>query len=204
MRGRNRYGRRRHWRKRITGNEWWKLQDDLRRGEDERSAEQGNRQDRDDQRPGRAHRAANHLRAQVRQPRALRAPAGPLVEGGHQDALIEVRRGMRHVQRAEEAQDAGAAADLDGAGGTPLDVERQARGVGRVQLIEQERVDQRSGARAIEGVADLWVRHTTYMTSTRQKVARACHRRHAPIDDLAARRARGGPVSGGPVAPRRR
>ncbi len=98
LRGRNRNGRRRHWRKRITGNERRKLQDDLGRGEDEGATEQGDRQDRDDQGPGRAHGAANDLRPKVREPRALRASAGPLVEGGHEDALIEVRRGMRHVQ----------------------------------------------------------------------------------------------------------
>ena len=67
-------------------------------------------------------RSDSHERCERRRVRSSKAAT--------QDALIEVWRGMRHVQRAEEAQDAGAAADLDGACGAALDVRRQAGGVG--------------------------------------------------------------------------
>ncbi len=92
----------------------------------------------------------------------MTAPA--VLECGHQDPLIQVRHGSRRRQRTEEAEHAGAPADLGGAGRAALDVSGQARGVGGLQLVEQERVDQVAGAHTIQAVADLRVRHNLYMT----------------------------------------
>ena len=55
-------------------------------------------------------------------------------------------------------------ADLGGARGTALDVGRQSGGVGRLELVEQERIDQVAGARAVQGLVALRVRHIPYMT----------------------------------------
>ena len=94
----------------------------------------------------------------------MRTATAPILEGGQQDPLIQLRRGTWHRQRTEQAQDASAPADLGGTGCTALDMARQARRVGRFELIEQERVDQGAGARTIQGAADVRVRHITYMT----------------------------------------
>lgn len=94
----------------------------------------------------------------------LVAAPGAVVQGGDQDPLVQVRRGPRHRQGAQQPQDARAAADLGGAGGATLDVGGQPGGICRSELIEQEGVDERTSACAIQGVADMRVRHITYMT----------------------------------------
>lgn len=71
---------------------------------------------------------------------------------------------MGHRQRAEEAEHAGAAADLGGAGGTTLDVGGQACGIGRDEVIEKEQVDELTGMRAVQRATVVRVRHITYMT----------------------------------------
>jgi hypothetical protein len=91
-------------------------------------------------------------------------PPGPIVEGGEQDALIQVRCWSRNRQGPKQTKHASAASDLRRAGGATLDVGRQARGVGREEVIEQEEIDELAGACAIQGVADVRVRHIRYMT----------------------------------------
>ncbi len=103
---------------------------------------------------------------------ARSAPAA-ILERGQQDSLVEIRRGSRCRQSPEETQDAGASADLAGARRAALDMSGETRRVSRLQLIEQEGVDQRPGARAIQGIANMRVRHTPYMTGGVQKVANA-------------------------------
>ena len=100
-------------------------------------------------------------------------PPGAIVEGRQQDPLVEVWRGTRNRQRPEQAQHTRAAADLGRAGGAPLDVRGETRRIGRQEVIEQEQIDELSGACAIQGVADVRVRHIRYMTRAWQKVAEA-------------------------------
>jgi hypothetical protein len=95
-------------------------------------------------------------------------PPGAIVEGGDQDPLVEVACGTRDGQRSKKSEHARAAADLGRAGGTTLDVGRKTSGINGQEVIEQERVDEFSGVRAVQGVR---VRHITYMTRARQKVA---------------------------------
>jgi hypothetical protein len=102
----------------------------------------------------------------------MRSAAAPILERGDQDPLVQFRRGAWRRQRAEQAQDASAPADLGGTRCAALDVARQTRRIRRFELIEQERVDQGAGARTIQGAANVRVRHITYMTRLVQKVAR--------------------------------
>lgn len=88
----------------------------------------------------------------------------PIIDGREQDPLVEVRCGSRNGQRSKQTEHPRAAADLRCAGGATLDVGRQTRGVSRQEVIEQEEVDELACACAIQGVADVRVRHITYMT----------------------------------------
>jgi hypothetical protein len=86
------------------------------------------------------------------------------MERGEQDPLVEVDRWPWNRQRAEQPEHAGAASDLRCARRATLDVSGQAGGIGRTELIEQECIDERSGACAIQGVANVRFRHIRYMT----------------------------------------
>ena len=90
-----------------------------------------------------------------------------------EDPFVQVRHGARCAQCPEQAEDPGAAADLGGAGRAALDVGGQPRGVARLQLVEQERVDQVAGARTVQGMVAERVRHILYMTRGCEKVAAA-------------------------------
>jgi hypothetical protein len=105
------------------------------------------------------------------------AATGAIVQCRQQDAFVEVRGGTRDRQRPEQSQDARAAADLGRARGTTLDVSRETGGIGREKVIEQERIDEFAGVRAVQGMTDVRVRHITYMTAAIEKVARACRNR---------------------------
>ena len=99
------------------------------------------------------------------------APA--ILEGRDQDPLVEVRHGARSAKRAEQAEHPGAAADLRGTRGAALDVGGQPGGVSWFELVEQERVDQVAGMRAVQGMVAARVRHIPYMTRRHEKVAGA-------------------------------
>jgi hypothetical protein len=146
------------------GHERWELRNDLGGREHERPSEERDRHDRHDQRARRAHRAAKNLCTEVRQPGAVRTAPAPILQDREQDALVQLRGGARRGQRPQQTEDPGAPADLGSARGAALDVGGQACRVRRFQLVEQERVDQVTGARAIQGVANLRVRHNPYMT----------------------------------------
>lgn len=90
--------------------------------------------------------------------------ARPVVQRRQQDAFVEVVCRLGERKGAQQPEDAGAAADLGRAGGAALDVGGQARRIGRDQVIEQEQVDELAGVRAVQGGADVRVRHITYMT----------------------------------------
>ena len=85
-------------------------------------------------------------------------------ERGDEDPLVEVRHGPRRAKGPEQAQNPRAPADLGRAGRATLDVGRESRGVARFELVEQERVDQVAGARAVQGMVAMRVRHILYMT----------------------------------------
>jgi hypothetical protein len=87
-----------------------------------------------------------------------------ILERGQQDPLVQVCCGSGRWQRPEQTQDPGAPADLGGAGRAAFDVGGQTCRVRWFELVEQERIDQGTGACAVEGVANRRVRHTIYMT----------------------------------------
>ena len=90
--------------------------------------------------------------------------AAAVLERGDEDALVQVRHGPRRAQGPEQPENPGAPADLGRAGRAALDVGRESRGVARFELVEQERVDQVAGARAVQGMVAVRVRHILYMT----------------------------------------
>ena len=92
------------------------------------------------------------------------AASSAVIECGQEDPLIEVRRGSRDRQRAEQAQDPRAAADLGRTGGAALDMRGESGGVSCAEVIEQEGINELASVRAIQGVADVRVRHIIYMT----------------------------------------
>jgi hypothetical protein len=154
-------------------NERRELRNDLRGSEDERRAKQRDRRDGDHQRARRPHRAADDLGSKVGQPGTVLVASPTVFEGGDEDPLVKVRHRTRRAERSQQAQDPGAPADLRRTGGATLDMGCQPRGVCRLQLIEQERVDQVAGTRAVQGVVAVRVRHNLYMTGGGEKVARA-------------------------------
>jgi len=80
-------------------------------------------------------------------------PTGPIRDRGRVDPLVEVRRGRRRRQAAEQRQEPRGPADLGRAGRASLDVSRQPRCVRLEQIVQEERVDQAAGASVIEGLA---------------------------------------------------
>ena len=80
-------------------------------------------------------------------------PPGPVRDGGSEDSLVEVRRGRRRRQAAEQRQQSRSAADLGCANRASLDVGGQPRGIRRRQVVHEERVDQVPRGSVIEGHA---------------------------------------------------
>jgi hypothetical protein len=80
-------------------------------------------------------------------------PPSPIRDGGSEDPLVEVRRRRRRWQAAEQRQEPRGPADLGRAGRASLDVGCQARGVLLGQVVHEERVDQTTCAKVIEGLA---------------------------------------------------
>ena len=80
-------------------------------------------------------------------------PLSPIRDGGRVDPLVEVRRGRRRRQAAEQRQQPRGPADLGPAGRAPLHVGREARGVLLGEVVHEERVDQAARGSVIEGPA---------------------------------------------------
>jgi hypothetical protein len=80
-------------------------------------------------------------------------PTGTIRDGGRVDPLVEVRRGRRRRQAAEQRQEPRGPADLGRAGGASLDVGREPRCVRLEQVVHEERVDQAARGSVIEGLA---------------------------------------------------
>ena len=80
-------------------------------------------------------------------------PPGPVRHGGRVDPLVQVRRGRRRGQTAQQRQEPRGPADLGRAGRALLHVGRQARGLLREKVVHEERVDQAARASVIEGPA---------------------------------------------------
>jgi len=137
---------------------------DLRGSEHECPTQERDGHDRHDQRARRAHRATDDLGSEVGQPRVAIPAAGTIVERRQQDPLVEVVRRSGKREGAQQPEHARAAADLGRARGAAFDVGGQARRIGRDQVIEQEQIDELTGVRAVQGGADVRVRHITYMT----------------------------------------
>jgi hypothetical protein len=87
-----------------------------------------------------------------------------VVEGRQEDPFVEIDRGARDRQRTQQPQHAGAPTDLGGTRRTTLDMGGQAGGISRPELVEEERIDERSSASTVQRVANVRVRHITYMT----------------------------------------
>jgi hypothetical protein len=109
------------------------------RREHECATQEGDRQDRDDERPGGAHRPAKDLDPQVRKPGAVLVAAVPLGDRGEDDALVEIRRGLRSRQGAEQADQPRGAAEFRRTCRAAAEVIGEAPAVGVTQGIEQER-----------------------------------------------------------------
>jgi hypothetical protein len=124
-----------------------------RRGQDGRSAEQSDGHDGHHERAGGADSAPENLRLEVLEPRALIVPPGSIRDGGRVDPLVQVRRGRRSRQAAEQRQQSRGPADLGRAGRASLDVGREPRCVLLQQVVHEERVDQAARASVIEGLA---------------------------------------------------
>jgi hypothetical protein len=80
-------------------------------------------------------------------------PAGPISDGGGVDPLVQVRRGRRRRQAAEQRQEPRCPADLGRAGRASLYVHRETRGILLEEVVHEERVDQAARASVIEGPA---------------------------------------------------
>jgi hypothetical protein len=95
-----------------------------------------------------------------------------VAEGGDEDPLVEVGRGGRRGEAAEEGQEPRGPADLGGAGRAVPDVGRQAGGVERGEVVHEERVDETARLGVLKGLAtDRRVAHTLYMAERARKVA---------------------------------
>ena len=78
-------------------------------------------------------------------------PAGPISHGGGVDPLVQVRRGRRRGQAAQQRQEPRGPADLGRAGRASLDVGRETPGVLLGEVVHEERVDQPARTSVIEG-----------------------------------------------------
>ncbi len=93
-----------------------------------------------------------------------------ILEGGQDDALIQIGCWRRRWQAAQQADDAGDLAQFLGARGAGPDVLSEAMIVDVGQLTEQVRVDERAYCRAV-GAGAVFGSHTLYMTGDGRKVA---------------------------------
>jgi hypothetical protein len=127
---------------------------EVRRGQDECATQERNGHDRDHQCAGCADGAAQDLRPQVLQPRSVVVSLCPIRDGGGVDPLVQVQRGRRRRQAAQQCQEARGPADLGGAGRAFLHVGRETSGVLREEVVHEERVDQAARSGVIKGPAD--------------------------------------------------
>jgi hypothetical protein len=124
-----------------------------RRGQDGRSAQQSDGHDGHHERAGGADSATEDLRLEILEPRPVIVPPSPIRDGGRVDPLIQVRRGRRRRQAAEQRQQSRGPADLGRADRASLDVGRESRCVRLEQVVDEERVDQAACASVIQGLA---------------------------------------------------
>jgi hypothetical protein len=95
-----------------------------------------------------------------------------VAERGEQDSLVDVRRGRRDREAAEEPKQPRGAAHLGLAGGAGFDVGREACGVKRGELVREVRVDQATRMGVLKRLATgRRVAHTLYMAERTRKVA---------------------------------
>jgi hypothetical protein len=90
--------------------------------------------------------------------------ARAVVQGRQEDPFVEIDRGARDGQRTQQPEHARAPTDLRGTCRTTLDMGGQPGGIGRPELVEQERINERSSPSTVQRVANVRVRHITYMT----------------------------------------
>ena len=81
-------------------------------------------------------------------------PPGPIRDGGRVDPLVQVRRGHRRRQAAQQRQEPRGPADLGRAGRASLHVGREARGILLEKVVREEQVDQSARGSVIEGPED--------------------------------------------------
>lgn len=92
-------------------------------------------------------------------------------DGGQDDPLIEVRRGLGDGERGDETHEPTGAAELSRARRAVADVPRQQRRVGLAELVDEVRVDQAARGVAIHDRATRRAVHILYMTGLAWKVA---------------------------------
>ncbi len=113
-------------------------------------------------------------------------------ERGEQDPLVDVRRGRRDREAAEQREQPRGAAQLRLAGGAGLDVGREPLGVERGELVREVRVDQAARVGVLKRLATgRRVAHTLYMAGRTGKVAGVVRWRLRPAPTRCARALRG-------------
>jgi hypothetical protein len=123
-------------------------------GQDGCPAQQSDGHDGHHERPGGADSAPEDLCLEVLEPGSVIVPPGPIRDRCRVDPLVQLRRGWRRRQAAQQRQEPRGPADLGRARGASLDVDREARGVRLEQVVHEERVDQAARGGVIEGLAD--------------------------------------------------
>jgi hypothetical protein len=118
--------------------------------EHEGAAQQGDGDDRDNERARRPHCASEDQTREVGEPGAPIMPASTLGDRGDDDALVEVRCGPRSRQRRQQADDPRDATQFSRTCGTRAKVARKASSVGITQLAEQVGVDEWACILAVE------------------------------------------------------
>ena len=122
-------------------------------------------------------------------------PADPIRQDGADDPRIEVRRGSWRIERREQGEDAGAAAELGRAGGAAVDVGGEAGSAGWVEVVDEVGVDEAARGDMVDRVLG----HILYMTGAGEIVALGRH--VTPRVGQAQRRPRPtGPPGPGPGA----
>ena len=71
-------------------------------------------------------------------------------DGGRVDPLVQVQRGRRRREAAQQREKPRGPADLGGAGRASLHVGRQAGGIHREEVVHEVRVDQAARRNVIE------------------------------------------------------
>jgi hypothetical protein len=149
----------------------WLRKEELGGREHECRSQEGNRHDRHDECPGRAHGAPKDLDAEIRQPGPVLVAPAAIGEGGEDDPFVKVWRRRRLRQSREQAHQPRDAPELCRAGGALPKVAGEETTASLRELVQLIRVDERPRADAVQRLVDVGAVHTLHMTGASEKVA---------------------------------